>query len=292
MKTEKILVVEDDMVMAIHIKKMLKKMGFKVVGIALSGDEAIEKAGALKPDLMLMDIVLKGDMDGIEAASEIQNLYDIPVVYLTAYLDDKTYERAKLTKPYGFLTKPIKKNVFRVTVETAIYKHDIDKQLAENEKLYKLILDTASSGVFFADSNNRIKYLNQNMADALGYSTEEILNTSITMFMDAKSKNSFKYMNEWKKGKNRVNEFHLVRKDGSTFWALISASPVKDANGKYSGVIGVITDINARKAFEMALVEQERRSEAALYRFNRILNDLIRKTESEDEIFNYDFENT
>jgi PAS domain S-box-containing protein len=293
MPQAKILVVEDEAITVMHIKKTLESMDFEVVSTASKGMEAVEKAGNLKPDLVLMDIVLKDKMDGIEAADKIQTLFDIPVIYLTAYSDEGTYERAKLTKPYGFLTKPINSDVVKVTIETAIYKHDLDKQLAESEEQYRLILETARSGVFYTDSDNKIKYLNQNMAEELGYPMHEMLNAEITEFMDKSSQNSFKFMNEWKNGKNRVNEFKLIRKDGSSFWALISASPVLNNNDEYLGVIGVITDINARKAFEKAIVEQGKRSEVALFRFTKILNDLIKKTENKNEISEeFDFEFT
>lgn len=280
MSSAKILIVEDEAVTAMHIKKTLEGMGFEVVSTASRGKEAIRKTEELKPDLVLMDIVLKGKMDGIEAADYIQTIFNIPIVYLTAYSDDRTYERAKLTKPYGFLTKPMNQDVVKVTIETAIYKHELDKKLAESEERYKLILETASSGVFFTDSNNRIKYLNQNMAEILGYPVHEMLNANITQFMDVNSQNTFKFVEDWKKGK-KINEFKLIRKDGSSFWTLISASPVLNDNGEYLGVIGVITDINARKAVERALIQKGQKSEVILFKFTEMLNNLISKAESE-----------
>lgn len=291
MSSARILVVEDEAITVMQLKKSLELMDFEVVETASKGMEAIEKAGKLKPDLVLMDIVLKDKMDGIEAADKIQTLFNIPVIYLTAYSDEGTYERAKLTKPYGFLTKPINSDVVKVTIETAIYKHNLDKKLAESEEQYRLILETASSGVFYTDSNNKIKYLNQNMAEELGYPMHEMLNTKITQFMDKSSRNSYKFMNDWKKGKSRVNEFKLKRKDGSSFWALISASPVLSAKDEYLGVIGVITDINARKAFEKALIDHGKKSEIVLFRFTKMLNSLITKTEDPNEVEN-EFEYT
>jgi CheY-like chemotaxis protein len=132
----KILVVEDEVITAMDLKNTLKMFGFEVVSTASSGQEAIQKAGELKPDLILMDIILKDKMDGIEATERIQALFDIPVIYLTAYGDDETFERAKLTKPYGFLTKPVNHDGLKAAIETALYKHNLDKQLIESEEQY------------------------------------------------------------------------------------------------------------------------------------------------------------
>ncbi len=103
----KILIVEDDAITAMDLERILQKLDYEVAGIASTGKEAIKMAEELAPNLILVDIVLKGEIDGIEATEEIQSHFDIPVIYLTAYSDKKTLERAKLTKPYGFLTKPL-----------------------------------------------------------------------------------------------------------------------------------------------------------------------------------------
>ena len=106
MKKKHILIVEDERIVSADIKISLQKFGFAVAGTAVSGEDAIKKAEKLRPDLVLMDIILKDKMDGIEAATLISSRFDIPVVYLTAHADDKTLERAKITEPFGYLLKP------------------------------------------------------------------------------------------------------------------------------------------------------------------------------------------
>jgi CheY-like chemotaxis protein len=129
MSQTKILIVEDEKIVALGIKKMLKNLGYIVPSIASSGEEAISKAEITFPDLILMDIMLKGDMDGVEAADKIRKSFDVPVVFLTAYSDDKILERAKRTKPYGYIIKPFEENSLHTTIELALRNYREEKEL-------------------------------------------------------------------------------------------------------------------------------------------------------------------
>lgn len=165
----------------------------------------------------------------------------------------------------------------------------LENELRESEERYRLILETANSGVFLIDSKNKVKYHNQRMEEILGYTSNEMLDSDITQFMDLKGqKNILKFMEHWKKGASGLNEFKFIRKDGSTFWTLLAASPIADNNGSYIGTIGVITDINARKGVEKALMERERVSKAILYDMMGMINKLM-KEESKNE-YSEDFE--
>lgn len=147
----KILVVEDEAITAMDIKRTLELLDLVVVSTASRGEEAIQKAEEFKPDLVLMDIILKGDMDGIEAATEIQTYLDIPVIYLTAFSDKDTLQRAKLTKPYGFITKPVNRDGLDGTIETALYKHKLDKKLAASENKFRSLYSSMAEGVAIYD---------------------------------------------------------------------------------------------------------------------------------------------
>ena len=133
MKKAKILVVEDQNIVALNIRNKLKNLGYTVPGTASTGEEAIRKAELTNADLVLMDIMLKGDMDGIEAAREIKNRLQIPVLYLTAYTDDETLERAKTTEPAGYISKPFKEEDLHSNIEMALHKHRTEKKEAEKE---------------------------------------------------------------------------------------------------------------------------------------------------------------
>jgi DNA-binding NarL/FixJ family response regulator len=130
-RQEKILVVEDDTIIAITIEGRLKEFGYKVVGRASTAQDAIKKTIELEPDLVLMDIHLKGPVDGIEAAQTIYGIYNIPVVYLTAFSDENTLERAQKTSPFGYIVKPFSDSTLKTTIKLALLKHDAEKKDSE-----------------------------------------------------------------------------------------------------------------------------------------------------------------
>ena len=133
MAKARLLLVEDDNITVMELRDRLQRLGYAVSGVASYGEEAIEKAGEMRPDLVLMDIRLKGDTDGIEAAEEIIARFDIPVVYLTALADENTLQRAELTKHYGYVGKPFDESELQVAIETALNRHEVGRRLEESE---------------------------------------------------------------------------------------------------------------------------------------------------------------
>jgi CheY-like chemotaxis protein len=148
MSQPRILVVEDEGIVAHDIKHMLNGLGYEVPVIASSGEDAIKRVAEKKPDLVLMDIVLGGDMDGIEAAKQIRARFDIPVVYLTAYADETTVSRAKMTAPYGYLVKPFTEGELHAAIEIALHKHEMEREvphLTENMELERALKELAKT---------------------------------------------------------------------------------------------------------------------------------------------------
>lgn len=138
MEQIKILVVEDENILALGLKKKLEKLGYTVTDIAASGPETIKKVADNIPDLILMDIVLKGDMDGIETAKKLNETLSIPIIYLTAYADDAILKRAATTVPYGYILKPYKEKELKANIEMAIYRKKIEEEEpVDFEDLYK-----------------------------------------------------------------------------------------------------------------------------------------------------------
>ena len=131
MSNERIMIVEDESIVAMGIKHKLEDLGYKIVGIEATGEGAVDRALKTEPDLILMDIVLKGDMDGIEAAQIIHGHLDTPIIYITAYSDDEVLRRARITEPYGYILKPFKKSEVNANIQMAIYKHSCDKKKSE-----------------------------------------------------------------------------------------------------------------------------------------------------------------
>ena len=168
MTESRILVVEDEAIVAMGIKQKLEDLGHQVVDVVFTGENAVETALKMEPDLILMDIVLKGNMDGIEAAAKIRNQLDIPVIYLTAYSDEEILERARMTEPYGYIIKPFKKSELNANIEMALYKHAEDQKKSETVK--KQIL---------ADFYD---FILNSMPTTANQSDEEIKNTLLKIF--------------------------------------------------------------------------------------------------------------
>ncbi len=154
----RILIVEDDAIVATHLKILVKRMGFSILGPVFSGEEAVEKAIEENPSVILMDIKLKGSINGIEAAEQINQKADIPIIYLTAYTDDEIIEKCKATNPYGFLSKPVREKELFASIETAVYKSSTDRTLRH---LYQLLNAIRQIDKLIANERNADKLLFQ-----------------------------------------------------------------------------------------------------------------------------------
>lgn len=152
-----ILVVEDESIVSKDIQNSLRKLGYNVVAAVDSGEAAVVEAEKNRPDLVLMDIMLKGDQSGIEAAEQIRNRFDIPVIYLTAYADESTLAKAKITEPYGYIIKPFKEIDLHTSIEMALYKHEKESQVRKERDLYSsIVFDKSASDCIFVKSNSRL----------------------------------------------------------------------------------------------------------------------------------------
>ena len=152
-----ILVVEDESIVAKDIQNSLKKLGYTVPSVENTGEDAIDAAGQYKPDLILMDIMLKGEISGIEAAEQIRQRYQIPVIFLTAYADESTLSKAKVTEPYGYIIKPFKEIDLHTSIEMALYKHGKEQEGRKERDLYSsIVLDKSAEDCIFVKSNSRL----------------------------------------------------------------------------------------------------------------------------------------
>lgn len=174
-----ILVVEDESIVAEDIKNSLQMAGYTVLATASSGADAIKRVKEFHPDIVLMDIVIKGEIDGIETAKQIRSVLDIPVVYLTAFSDEKTIERAKITEPFGYIIKPFNKRELSITVEMALYKHRIDDELKKSMKFFESILQSIVFGIWVTDKDDIIRYANQGVGNVIGIKPEKIIGMQI-----------------------------------------------------------------------------------------------------------------
>ncbi len=156
-----VLVVEDESIVSKDIQYSLKKLGYNVVGVAATGQKAIDLCGEKMPDIILMDIMLKGDINGIEASTRIKESYNIPVIFLTAYADENTLSKAKVTEPYAYIIKPFKEIDLHTSIEMAFYKHSKELEiLKERDMLYNIVENKENKEFIFVKSKSRLIKLN------------------------------------------------------------------------------------------------------------------------------------
>ena len=157
-RAARVLIVEDDQLVAVDLEGRLERLGYQVVDAAASGEEACAKVGTLQPDLILMDVRLAGPMDGIEAAQRIRQSSKAPIVFLTAHCDAATLDRAKQAEPYGYLVKPLVPSDLHAALQMALYKGNVDRVLRENHENLRAILDAQRHGTIMLDAELRIRF--------------------------------------------------------------------------------------------------------------------------------------
>ncbi len=179
MGRDRILIVEDERIISLDLNRRLDRAGYQVVDTVSTGREAIEAAETHRPDLILMDVRLGGEMDGVDAATEIRRRIRIPVIFLTAYADEETIERAKAAEPFGYVLKPFKERELYTTIDIALYKARIDGKLKEQERWNNAILESIGDGIIATDGSHRIRFMNP-VAEALtGWTESEAIGTTL-----------------------------------------------------------------------------------------------------------------
>lgn len=255
-----ILVVEDEPIIGMDIRKILQSIGYDVPEVVTSGEKAIEKAEELRPDLIIMDIVLSGEMDGIEAVKGIKKKLNIPVIYLTAHTEKATFERASKTTPYGYLVKPVGKNDLYAAIETAMHRHEMEVKLIESEDKYRNILENMEEGYFEVDLAGNFTFFNDSICRIYGYSRDELLGMSYRKIMDdANSREVYEAYNRVYRMKKPLKAYdrEIIKKDGSRIFVEVSVSLIMDPSGEPLGFRGIVRDVTERKLAD----EEIRRSE-------------------------------
>jgi diguanylate cyclase (GGDEF)-like protein/PAS domain S-box-containing protein len=173
MKGTKVLIVEDSKVTAKTIQNSLIKLGYEVSDICSNGEEAIRAALIYNPDIILMDIELEGDMNGIETATKMTNILNIPIIYLTALSDKAMLEETKLSEGYSFLIKPFEETELFFNIEMTLYRHEMKNKLEEEKKWLNAILESINDGVIAIDKDENIKFMNESAKKLIGYTNEK-----------------------------------------------------------------------------------------------------------------------
>ena len=173
MRKRSIMVVEDELIVAEDLIHLLKSLGYAVGARAATGQEAIRLCETTRPDLILMDIFLSGDMDGIQTAAIIRKRFDTPVVYITASSDETTLARAKVTEPFGYILKPFEERGLYSTIEMALYKHQSEKRIRNSEERFRLLYEHAPVAFQSLDADGHILQVNKAWQGLFGYTPEE-----------------------------------------------------------------------------------------------------------------------
>ncbi len=187
MAKTQILVVEDEHIVAKDIQLRLQGLGYHIPAVASSGEEALQKAEETRPDLVLMDIRLKGTMNGVEAAEEVRRRFNIPVVYLTAYADSHTLHRAKVTEPFGYILKPFEERELYTCIEVALYKHQMEQRLKESEQWLVTTLRCIGDAVVATDVEGRVKFLNHVAEELTGWTQADAIDKGLTQVFNVLS---------------------------------------------------------------------------------------------------------
>jgi len=187
---EKIFIVEDEKIVAEDLKRMLCRLGYDVSGSAANGEEAMKQMEMTPPQLVLMDIRIQGPLDGVEVAEQVVTQFDIPVIYLTAYADETTVERAKGTLPFGYIMKPFNEVGLKIKIDLALYRHKMDRMLKNVEEWHGGILKNLSAAVVALDLQGCVTYMNKTAEQLLGIPLEKCFGQPMETLFSIEEKKS------------------------------------------------------------------------------------------------------
>ena len=260
----RILVVEDESLVARDIQNMLKGLGYEVTAVVTSGEMALEKAATDPPDIALMDIVLKGEIDGITAAEKLWAEHGIPVIYLTAYADDLTFQRAKATGPFGYLLKPFEERELQTTVEMALYKSRMEKKLREREQWLSTVLRSIGDGIIATDRQGGVTFMNPLAEKLTGWPQAESLRQPIDAVFPLTAQREGEAADAPGNGGTASLEGLLHARDGREIPVERTLATIAGSPREGQGQVLVFRDITRRKQAELELKDSWDRLHRAL----------------------------
>ncbi len=286
MSNAKILIVEDEGIEALDLQRRLVGLGYPCPEMAASGAEAVAKAAQMSPDLVLMDIMLPGQIDGVTAAGQIRARFDIPVIYLTAYADEATVHRAKVTEPYGYIVKPFQEREVHITIDIALYKHEMERRLKESRQWFATTLRSIGDAVIATDNNGLVTFMNAVAEDLTGWKLEHALSKELAQVFQIINRDTRKSVDNplSKVLQNGMvvglaNHTLLVARDGREIPIDDSAAPIKDDRGTIIGVVLVFRDVTERQKAEEQMQEANNRLQAQTEELQAQAEELQAQTE-------------
>jgi len=289
-----IMVVEDETIVALDIQNRLTKLGYNVPAVLATGEEAIEQAPQIAPDLVLMDIMLAGEIDGIKAAEEIHQQLNIPVIFLTAYADSRTLQAAKLTEPYGYVLKPFEERELHTTIEMGLYRHKLESELRQSRQWFATTLKCIGDAVIATDGQGKIVFMNP-VAEALtgwqekaatGKDLNEVFNIVNETTRAAVENPAARALRDGTIT-GLANHTILIAQNGSETPIDDSAAPIRNDQGQIIGVVLVFRDVTERKRAEeqirlhheeLEALVQKRTAQVQLLERQRVENEKLAAT--------------
>lgn len=252
----RILIVEDEQVVAMDVELQLAELGYQVTGVAMTGDEALRLVERARPDLVLMDIQLHGAMDGIAVADQIREHWRIPVVFVTAYANHDLVARAKEVEPYGYLTKPFTSKELDASIAIALQQHQLIRELFAEQGWLRTMLGSMNDGVIATDAVGSVKYLNSVAERLVGWTLGEANGLPIESVyslrgLDDRPIEMCQLRLVLRSGEPIGRQrFILTTRDGRQVVVEDSASPVRDAKGKLVGAVAITFDVTEGQRIE------------------------------------------
>jgi PAS domain S-box-containing protein len=257
MSALKIMIVEDESIVAKDIQRILKKLGYEAFDPFAQGKKALDAIEKLNPDLILLDINLKGsELDGIQIAEQIHQNYQIPFIFLTAFSDKNTLERAKLTEPYGYIIKPFEEDDIRTAIEIAYYKYTKDLEMQNKGNRFAIALDSLDVAVIITDANEKIIFMNKMAETLTGSLKQEVLGKDIGLAMKnctQDTRDSFRSMANTVVSavQKNENDSELAISNGVAEHRVnVNTFPILTVNNKINGCAFVMTSPGKKDAVE------------------------------------------
>jgi len=259
MEKTRILIVEDEGLIARDIEDMVRNASYEVCAVVGTGEDAVKKAETTHPDLILMDIILRGAMDGVEAAEKIREQFNIPVIYLTAHTDENTLERAKLTEPLGYTLKPVEQKELMTVMEMALYKHQMEIKLRERQSWLSTILQSIGEGVIATERFGNLTFMNSVAEKLTGWNQPDSIGKPLTSVLHLVDEDTGKLVRVSipelfaNSSPNPINgNIQIVNFTEKTPVEL-TYTAIRDDKENIGGLVLVLHDLTERKRYEEKL---------------------------------------
>ena len=262
MSKTRIMVVEDEGVVAMQIAETLKGLGYDVPLIAMTGEEAVTKLLETEPDLVLMDIHLRGGVSGIDAAHRIRQRLDVPIVYLTAFSDSETLDQAQLTEPYGYVLKPFEEKSLHAILQMSLMKHRRTRNVRENGWWMSAVAASMMEAILICDPKGYVKFANPSAETLLGRKSTDFLETRMSDFLqlvDAETRSPVRFpvTEPFLEGKSSLlANCRLVLGEDREVPVEFSSSPLRSPEGTLFGILYVFRETSERERIQNIVLRQ------------------------------------